>query len=485
MPPSTALLLAATAAFLAVSASATLDLNATKAALGATLDLKVGDHDVVDAAAARFAGQITCYDDPATGDVVGLRLGAAEAPLCSSAGTPRSFDIAADEYVAAFTVSVDKATGLVGSLTFVIKSDASKLAARIVSCGTQGVGLGADIMPPLSALSAVSATCKPIASGRRRLQQAPGLAIDPASLSVTVTTLTALAGSTPPSPPGPPVPTPTPHVPVVRTLYITNGDNSVSICKTADGPVTTCTRFTDPSFSSPSGVSLSGGYAYITNGASNTISICTIGAGGALTSPCAQATDAQNFVQLVGITLAGGKAYLASTTGSVVACNSVTSTQVAGCTPFTDQGNFYSQSGVAFAGSTMFTSDNQLGVIYSCPTPLTTCSQFNTGVPAPAGMTTNAAGTLLYAADNGSPPAVDICTVTAGAVTACSPATDPSFNGPFGVALGDGVVYVTNVGTNTVSTCPLNGAGTAFAGACTSSPGSGTLNNPSGIAIAP
>ena len=43
----------------------------------------------------RFTGAVTCYLDPATGDVVGLQFGTA-APLCTNTGTTRTFTVPAD-----------------------------------------------------------------------------------------------------------------------------------------------------------------------------------------------------------------------------------------------------------------------------------------------------------------------------------------------------------------------------------------------------
>ena len=64
-------------------------LNSTKA----LASLKSGA--AVDAAAPRFTGTVTCFIDEATGDVVGLQLGN-QPPLCSTAGTPRSFVVPAN-----------------------------------------------------------------------------------------------------------------------------------------------------------------------------------------------------------------------------------------------------------------------------------------------------------------------------------------------------------------------------------------------------
>jgi len=174
------------------------ELNATKTALATEVALKLGGGATVDATLPRFTGDVTCYVDDATGDVVGLQLGSS-APLCSTAGTPRSFAVPADGYIADVKVVVDKATGLVGELAFVVKSNASLVPTNVVTCGTRG-GVGVSVMPKLAALAGVTATCKPAQSGRRLHQAAPGLAIDPAALSVSVTTVNAPSQGLAPSP---------------------------------------------------------------------------------------------------------------------------------------------------------------------------------------------------------------------------------------------------------------------------------------------
>jgi hypothetical protein len=168
------------------------EVNATKTALATEVALKLGGGATVDATLPRFTGDVTCYVDDATGDVVGLQFGSS-APLCSTAGTPRTFAVPADGYVADVKVAVDKETGLLGELVFIVKSNSSLSPTAVFSCGTKG-GLPVSVTPKASALSSVSAACKPVSQGRR-LHQVSGLALDPASLSVVVTTVGAPAES--------------------------------------------------------------------------------------------------------------------------------------------------------------------------------------------------------------------------------------------------------------------------------------------------
>ena len=118
--------------------------------------------------------------DDATGDVVGLQLGA-DAPLCSTAGAPRSFVVADDGYIASLRVAVDVATGLVGELSFVVKSNSSLVPTNYVTCGTQG-GVGVLVTPPLSWVSSVTAGCKKTTTSDGQAS----LAIDAPTLKIAV-----------------------------------------------------------------------------------------------------------------------------------------------------------------------------------------------------------------------------------------------------------------------------------------------------------
>jgi hypothetical protein len=177
------------------------EVNATKTALATEVALKLGGGATVDATLPRFTGDVTCYVDDATGDVVGLQFGSS-APLCSTAGTPRSFAVPADGYIADVKVVVDKANGLVGQLAFVVKSNASLVPTNVVTCGTRG-GVGVSVMPKLAALASLTAACAAPPAAGRRLAQATGQAqalaqsfIDPTTLRATVTTIGAPAVTT-------------------------------------------------------------------------------------------------------------------------------------------------------------------------------------------------------------------------------------------------------------------------------------------------
>ena len=163
------------------------ELNATKAALSTEVALKLGGGATFDGTLPRFVGSVTCYVDDATGDVAGLQLDSG-APLCSTAGTPRSFAVPADGYIANVKVAVDKETGAVGELVFFVKSNDTLLPSNVFSCGKKG-GLAVSATPKLSALVSAGGLCKSVATKGRRLNQAINL-LDPASLRWNVTTVT-------------------------------------------------------------------------------------------------------------------------------------------------------------------------------------------------------------------------------------------------------------------------------------------------------
>lgn len=160
-------------------------INITKNAIVDQVALKLKPA-TVDAAAPRYTGTVTCFVDDATGDVAGLQLGTAPA-LCSATGTAHSFVVPADGYIADVKVAVDKATGLVGELVFVVASNSKLTPAQVFSCGKKG-GLAVSVTPKLSAVSSVGAGCKAAPAGGRRLTQAIQL-LDPTAMTWTVTTV--------------------------------------------------------------------------------------------------------------------------------------------------------------------------------------------------------------------------------------------------------------------------------------------------------
>lgn len=120
-------------------------------------------------------------------------------------GDARAFTVPADGYIAGVKVAVDAKTGLIGELLFIVKSNTTLVPTNVVSCGAK-VGLGFAVTPALSAVARVSEACRAVPPGRRLRQASTGLALDPATLSVTVTTVDAPAGGAPPPPPPPPAP---------------------------------------------------------------------------------------------------------------------------------------------------------------------------------------------------------------------------------------------------------------------------------------
>ena len=280
-------------------------LNATATAVAAAVDLsKLSGAVVVDPAAPKFTGSITCYVDDATGLVAGLQLGAAPV-LCSSAGAKRAFAVPADGYVSNVKVAVDPKTGLVGQMLFTVKSNSSLLPTNVVTCGTVA-GAPVSILPKLSALSTLSATCAPAPAGpagRRLAQAAPFIA--PGSLRATVTTLAAAGGSAVPPPP-----------PSVSYAYVTDngGSGTVSACTGVGTGTLTCTQAAS-GLASPTGIAVSGSYAYVADFGGGTVSACTGAGTGTLT--CAVA--ASGLGNLVGIAVSGSYAYVADG-GTVSAC---------------------------------------------------------------------------------------------------------------------------------------------------------------------
>lgn len=144
-------------------------VNATKQALMAEVGVKLNGV-TVDESAPHIIGEVSCYIDANSGNVIGLQVGPRGKVLCSNAGTRRTFNVPANGYIANVKMAVDKENGLIGELAFTIKSDD---AVSLVTCGTAG-GAPLSVTPPLSAVAAFSAGCQLIAGSVRPPRNAPG-----------------------------------------------------------------------------------------------------------------------------------------------------------------------------------------------------------------------------------------------------------------------------------------------------------------------
>jgi len=157
--------------------------------------LKAGALAKPNATAPRFTGTITCYTDPATGLVTGLKLGSAT-PICSTTGTARTVTVPADGAVVGVVASIDPKTGLLGKLVLAVDAPNGPTAS-LVQCGGTAGGVPVSALPKLAALSSLAAGCAPLPAtggGRRRALAASGVAVDAATLTVTSAPLTAAGG---------------------------------------------------------------------------------------------------------------------------------------------------------------------------------------------------------------------------------------------------------------------------------------------------
>ena len=408
------------------------EVNATKTALATEVALKLGGGATVDATLPRFTGDVTCYVDDATGDVVGLKLGSS-APLCSTAGTARSFNVpheGHDGHIADVKVAVDKATGLVGGLTFVVKTnDSALIPTNVVTCGTRG-GVGVSIMPKLAALAGVTASCKTAQSGRR-LHQAggSGLALDPVSLGVTATTVNAPAGGSAPPPPPPAVP------PTVLA-------SSATIRSTQTTLVIAGSNF-DPS------------------------------AGG-------------NVVTLSSGTV--GSIWAASTTSLTIVFGTLPSPGPlsASVTAFGLSSGAAVQVAIVATPTALVTNNGQ-NTVTQCAISggsITSCA-------VPPGVTWNLNGPRGIAVANNVAYITNLfgntvtqCAISGGSITSCAvpPGVTWNLNGPFGIAVANNVAYITNRDGNTVTQCMINTIGNITS--CAVPPSvTWNLNGPTPIAV--
>ena len=148
-----------------------------------------------------------------------------------------------------------------------------------------------------------------------------------------------------------------------NTLYATSATAGVTTCAIAsNGTLSGCVANAG---SGGSGIAASTGYAYI-GSASNSIDICPIGVSGALTGSCTVAALSAGFSQPVGVSLAGGYAYVGGMVGSngaVDVCTVNTDGSLSGCTASSPVGT--GPLAVAVNGNQAYV-DDQSGDIYLC-----------------------------------------------------------------------------------------------------------------------
>jgi hypothetical protein len=148
-----------------------------------------------------------------------------------------------------------------------------------------------------------------------------------------------------------------------NTLYATSATAGVTTCAIAsNGTLSGCVANAG---AGTYGIAASAGYAYIGTG-SNNIDVCPINLSGALSGACSVATLSAGFSQPIGISLAGGYAYVGGTlgaNGAVDVCTVNPDGSLSGCTASSPLG--VGPLAVAVNGSQAYV-DDQSGSIYLC-----------------------------------------------------------------------------------------------------------------------
>jgi hypothetical protein len=148
-----------------------------------------------------------------------------------------------------------------------------------------------------------------------------------------------------------------------NTLYATSATAGITTCAIAgNGTLSGCVANAG---TGASGIAASSSFAYVGVG-TNTVDICAIGVTGALSGTCSVAALSSGFSQPVGVSLAGGYAYIAGMLGSngaVDVCTVNADGSLSGCTASSPVGT--GPLDVAVNGSQAY-FDDQSGDIYLC-----------------------------------------------------------------------------------------------------------------------
>ncbi|HEY1726027.1 MAG TPA: hypothetical protein VGF89_11420 [Steroidobacteraceae bacterium] len=307
----------------------------------------------------------------------------------------------------------------------------------------------------------------------------------------------------------------------MTVAYIVNaGNNTVSICTVhaPDGALNSCSVSTgNGTFNSPLAITVnaSASIAYIANFGSSQVSDCPIQSDG-LFGTCTTLNDA-TFGDMTGITLSPSGDYLYASNigtstgdGSVSICPVRQDGSLASCASSGNMGGLFAYPQVIAVnptGTVLYSSGvaNQLSMTLCAITAgggsLSACTTASGSGPAPnpgflavQGIGFNALGTMAYVGNSGnSGPIsnfVSICPVNPDGSFGNCTITDGNgtFNFTANAAIGLFIssatqfAYVPNDGSNTVSICPIEQDGSL--GACATSDGGGSLNQPSALFLA-
>jgi 6-phosphogluconolactonase (cycloisomerase 2 family) len=285
-----------------------------------------------------------------------------------------------------------------------------------------------------------------------------------------------------------------------RSAFITNFNNStLSVCQTnADGALSNCTVFQDPSFNGPAGVTLNsaGIYLDIANYNDNSVSICPINANGILGTCTREVDPTFNGPNSIKSNLITDYVYVTNYNNNTVSICPITSPGVfSNCTAVSSP-SFSGPNTIALntIGTFAYITNNFNDTVSVCPINSTgmfgTCVASNPGATfhGPTGIIINQQGTFAYVSNStnvGGNRSVSVCSINSdGSLGICTPYISSLFNGDnFGkVAINSAstFLYVVNQSNNYVTLCSLNSDGSI--GTCSQlSPG--TLDSPQGINV--
>ena len=291
--------------------------------------------------------------------------------------------------------------------------------------------------------------------------------------------------------------------PAGDTVILSSGTANVTAANSTDltvnitsAPTTGPLNATVSAFGAQSSPTI---FAYLTSGAGNNVTSCTINdlRTAVNTSTCIPATTSVTAPSAVA--LANGYAYVASSTGGTVAACTISYGTFIGCVSTvvsTTAGVTLSDVTLDPAGANLYATDSTNGEVVACAvsgTSITGCSvQVSTttlsslvGPVAIAVSTTNA-----YVTTTSSTGGLIVCTATAGALSACALQTNTAISTATGLnffsfdagGVTKNALYTLNAGTDSWADCDLGAS--AILGTCTAATSTAypTGGSPAGLA---
>lgn len=283
----------------------------------------------------------------------------------------------------------------------------------------------------------------------------------------------------------------------LNMAYVANsGANNIIFCKVSEAAFNTLAPFTDciasdPIFNTPLGITFNAlnTLAYVVNRGNSTVSLCRVGANGALIN-CANTGSGFAGPGSLALNSTNTFAYVTNAAGSnrvsVCSVNAVTG-NLSGCA---DTGPVFNDPlGIALnPASTFAYIADPVTNVFVCAVnnmtgALSGCVATGSGFTGPTSVAINSANTFAYVTNFNSTVSVCAINSSTGALSGCVP-TGSGFDLPVGIAFNPAGTFIyvsnSNPAANNISACAVNNTTGALSDCVIAATG---FSQPTGLAL--